>query len=717
MPRPTTKRLGEGARCSVLLKLLRPSREVAERFPNATAQQRLDDLIATRLGRADRRGNNFEAVFFTSATFPGLELSCARGKYIVREEGHTHWDVPTRVPRGGARAGAGRPADAVPVAEIVEEREEIPDEIFRAGNRAEDIALVRGQGFEVDDDNDPAPENVPAVDEAPPVVNDLLEGQEWGWDGIDRRVVAGGNYNKPSFPNNWVPQGKTYLDLFIYFFPMVWFTTVLLAKTSAAIVESGLHGSKAPVTFGEMIRFLWIRLLMSTQQGWTVDDYWRYSEAANQTDCPCPFNMSPFMSMRRFRSINRHLTYTDAQAPTYTDRFWEIRQLIKAWNTHMANVFLAGWVICLDESMSIWHQRWTCPGWIFCPRKPLPFGNEYHTACCALCNILFSIELVEGKDEPPQVRKEFERSGKTGGLLLRMLRAYHHTGRYVVLDSGFCVLKAIVDLQKVGVYSAALIKKRKYWPKGVPGEAMQSHFDEEGVQVGDFDAIQGVLDGTTYNLWGMKEPDYVMRMMATGGPLAALDSCRMAKRRWREGGVDCSRTFQYACPFDWHSRYRHAVDDHNNLRHALPSIEDSWVTQRWETRVFSFIVAICEVNAFLCLRYFTFGKGAIAGCPTLLKFRRRLAWEMIQNSWIATESEREQEAAADSVHQLLTAPPHAKLWKNRRWDTSASFKYQQYVCKNRCGKRIRTYCACSPGHWLCYNCFGDHCRDAEMNEN
>jgi hypothetical protein len=57
-------------------------------------------------------------------------------------------------------------------------------------------------------------------------------------------------------------------------------------------------------------------------------------------------------------------------------------------------------------------------------------------------------------------RHRFENSGKTGGLLLRMLWAYHHTGRYVVLDSGFCVLKAIIDLQKAGVYSAALIKKQ-----------------------------------------------------------------------------------------------------------------------------------------------------------------------------------------------------------------------------------------------------------------
>jgi hypothetical protein len=54
----------------------------------------------------------------------------------------------------------------------------------------------------VDEDNDPAQENIPAVNETPPVVNNLLEGQEWGWDGINQCVVAGGNYNEPSFPNN-----------------------------------------------------------------------------------------------------------------------------------------------------------------------------------------------------------------------------------------------------------------------------------------------------------------------------------------------------------------------------------------------------------------------------------------------------------------------------------------------------------------------------------
>jgi hypothetical protein len=77
--------------------------------------------------------------------------------------------------------------------------------------------------------------------------------------------------------------------------------------------------------------------------------------------------------------------------------------------------------------------------------------------CCALTNILFSIEIVNEKDSPPQVAREFNGNGKTGGLLMRILRQYFYMGRYVVLDSGFCVSKAICDLQKVGVYSCPLI--------------------------------------------------------------------------------------------------------------------------------------------------------------------------------------------------------------------------------------------------------------------
>ena len=68
-------------------------------------------------------------------------------------------------------------------------------------------------------------------------------------------------------------------------------------------------------------------------------------------------------------------------------------------NYHSQSCFFSsGWVNCLDESMSFWTNQWTCPGWMFVPRKPHPMGNEYHSMCCGLSGIMNSIELVEGKD-------------------------------------------------------------------------------------------------------------------------------------------------------------------------------------------------------------------------------------------------------------------------------------------------------------------------------
>ena len=88
----------------------------------------------------------------------------------------------------------------------------------------------------MDDDNDPAPENIP---DRPPKINiGLYEGQSWGWDGVDRCVTARGNYDEPSFSNSWTLIGKTYLEMFLHFLPMTWLTTVLVQMTSIGIINS-----------------------------------------------------------------------------------------------------------------------------------------------------------------------------------------------------------------------------------------------------------------------------------------------------------------------------------------------------------------------------------------------------------------------------------------------------------------------------------------------
>ena len=131
--------------------------------------------------------------------------------------------------------------------------------------------------------------------------------------------------------------------------------------------------------------------------------------------------------------------------------------------------------------------------------------------------------------------------------------------------------------------------------------------------------------------------------------------------------------------------------------------------------MFTFVLAISEVNAFLALRCFIFAKGTIAGCPTLIVFHWRLAWQLIRNSWIAAEESAAGLEGISSVHMLMTAPNHAKLYRNWQWVCTAVARFQQYMCKHGCGKKIRTYCACTPGRWVCCQCFPDHVQslDAE----
>ena len=59
------------------------------------------------------------------------------------------------------------------------------------------------------------------------------------------------------------------------------------------------------------------------------------------------------------------------------------------------------------------------------------------------------MEMVEGKDRPQELGKDpKDRHGKTCGLLLRLCESIYNTGKIVVLDSGFCVLKGLVELKK-----------------------------------------------------------------------------------------------------------------------------------------------------------------------------------------------------------------------------------------------------------------------------
>jgi hypothetical protein len=64
--------LGKGARCSVLLKFLCPSKVIAKAIVNPVKDQRLDDLIAVSHQVTTWGGKTFVLIFYQSATIPSL---------------------------------------------------------------------------------------------------------------------------------------------------------------------------------------------------------------------------------------------------------------------------------------------------------------------------------------------------------------------------------------------------------------------------------------------------------------------------------------------------------------------------------------------------------------------------------------------------------------------------------------------------------------------
>ena len=185
----------------------------------------------------------------------------------------------------------------------------------------------------------------------------------------------------------------------------------------------------------------------------------------------------------------------------------------------MSTNFIPGWISCLDESMMIWKNNFG-PDWLFLLRKPHPFGNNWHTICCAMSVVVFFVELVERKDQTtkigkPELEADYVATGGDDDVYEKVTIWY----------SLFCVLKGLVGMLAHVVYGKTVIQKEKYWPKYFRGDAIYSFFQDK--EVGDVYDVCGDLDGHKYKIQCMKEADYVMNIYS---PLMARCLNVVAKR-------------------------------------------------------------------------------------------------------------------------------------------------------------------------------------------
>ena len=86
-----------------------------------------------------------------------------------------------------------------------------------------------------------------------------------------------------------------------------------------------------------------------------------------------------------------------------------------------------------------------------------------------------------------------------------MAHALIGLGTALILDSGFCVLAGVCTLSSRAVYAAAQIKKRRYWPKNIPGDYLLHEFED--YHVGDMNDLAGTLNNVQFHVYGMKEPE------------------------------------------------------------------------------------------------------------------------------------------------------------------------------------------------------------------
>ncbi len=135
----TKKPVGKGSLCSVLVKNLHPKNIVASAFPNATAQDRLNDLTAFKQASACCQGGcvTQNAIYFLTPLIPNAELWAAIGfTCVVRECPEDFVFCIT-------------PLNAV----IHKEATELPQEVLHlTGELNEDISRIHELGLHIDND-------------------------------------------------------------------------------------------------------------------------------------------------------------------------------------------------------------------------------------------------------------------------------------------------------------------------------------------------------------------------------------------------------------------------------------------------------------------------------------------------------------------------------------------------------------------------------------
>ena len=118
------------------------------------------------------------------------------------------------------------------------------------------------------------------------------------------------------------------LQLFEGLFPKEYLENVVLTETNQHLNDR--------LSYGELLRWIGLWVLMSTVDGSDRQSFWS-TKAINMNE-GAPFRLQQYMSRTRFEAILSATKYTKENPPAFVDRFWEVCELIDAWNESMSKI-------------------------------------------------------------------------------------------------------------------------------------------------------------------------------------------------------------------------------------------------------------------------------------------------------------------------------------------------------------------------------------------
>jgi hypothetical protein len=665
-------------------RFLRPRTHAAKLAPDP--QDVVDDLVV--VGYATRRwdGEDVAVLLLSHPAEPGIEFMARKVTAVREMASNDAMSAALDLMSPGQAAGGPAGGEAAVADDERGEEEE------------RNLPPVSGEDLDapLDDAEEDLDEEFTVQVEDTPLSAAGVQYEPWGEVRVNIAPERSKAKAKLAFSSHI--QYYTAGVIFRRFFP---------EQTALKRIVAATNAAKTGLDLCEEEFWAYIALIMvGSNYACATKKLWRPHDEMNPRP---PFGK--YMSRRRFEEISGALRLTQTARPAFHDPFHAVRELIDDWNAYMKEIFTPSGTVCLDESMVV-HNNDKVPGWMTVKRKPHPLGNEYHTICCGETAILFKVDLVEGKARPAGMGPVPNEAslGKTGALVLRMVDSLHGTGRVIVMDSAFCVMKAVKALYDHGLFAATVAKKRAHWPRGIPGDAVRDHM--QGKPVGEMHTLKGSYEGMPLCLYAVNHTGYTFLLLATYGSSVLQGPER--KVRAANGSLF---TYRRNEPISDYYDVRHAVDDHNHLRQGQRvNLERAWGSKFWANRQLAFVISSTLVNACLAYNHFS-GKT----CLRLDEFKDRVALDLL-HAWQAYRDEladaptppgkrASRQRRGEGEHVLQNIPPYT----GPRGPSKKA--YQQWKCKGKqCEKFVRMRCSCNDRLSLCTTCFASHLTETLQDE-